>query len=81
MKFSFILILIKHRNEHSGGRRGTDNAGKVRAYGMHEQMVCPIILETFHLRNPCRHGNSGDSCRADNGIHLFFQKKIHDFDR
>ena len=72
------MILAEHGDEHAGRDSGTDDAGDVRAHGMHEQEVGRVLLLADLLGDAGRHRDGGDAGRADQRVNLLAGQLAHD---
>ena len=76
-------VLFRQRGDVvAGDDRGADNAGDIRAHGVHEEKIGRIGFLSFDLRNACGHGDGADSGRADEWIdRIVAGEKIERFGR
>ena len=57
----------------------TNNAGHVRAHGVHQQEVLRVVLGTFHLRHAGGHRHGGHAGRTDQRVHRVLRAApVHD---
>ena len=64
--------------DKTAGDDRCDLSRHVYTYGVHEQEVLGVCFESHLVDHTARHGECGDTCRADHGVHLFLEEEIEE---
>ncbi len=72
-----FAFLAKHGNQEARGNGRADDAGDVRAHGVHEQEVRRVRLLALDLGHARRHGHRRHARRADQRVDLAAGELIH----